>query len=414
MATWGTGSDFIRTTGTEFDPETEGTAPQHVTGLGVAEYVEVRTLRARSGAGRPVVCADGRRRVTLPSIDRGEIVGAASVNGTYVAWRVARVGRAGVVRVGRVVRGRLRDVRRTGTVRGTRGNLVNGAFVVTETGTVAWTIKTASGRRPATVWVRGARPTAVRPDGGVRITDHDDDEGRVWVLDDQHVVVGGVRVRYRPARAGSCPKLFGAVWRPLGGWQIAVAGLEDTGQGNESASEAFYVTCDPARGDYIDTTTTFYSGDQYDGGGTTMGTQARNDGLLIQERIGYAAQGGATSVRILDTATGVAYEAPGLLDAPGIARLPPSTNPDVGLRSIGAAIVPGATAWITQSADGARIMTLWLHDATGTRKVTSGTPRLANPELTTDRLTWTSNGTPAFAGITATIGRPFALTTDPR
>lgn len=263
--------------------------------------------------------------------------------------------------------------------------------------------------------MRNARPTAIPASGGTRITGFEGDHaGRVWVLDDQHVVVGGVRRRYRPARPGSCPVLFGARWRPLGGWSVALAGVEDTSEGSESSSEAFHVTCDPASGEYLDTSTTFYGGNQYDGGGTSMGTQARNGALLIQERIGYAAQGGSTSVRITDPATGAIHVAPGLLDAPGVPKLPPSGDPDVGLRSIGAAIVPGATAWITSSDDGGRVMTSWLDDALGTRQIASGTPRLAGLELTATQLTWTTDGTASSAAVTPRTAVPFAIIADPR
>jgi hypothetical protein len=423
--TWGFAGEVDRTVTGSGWLSTSTPAPQHRVGLGAGRGQQVRTVRRRDGSGRPVLCVDGRVRATLPTVGRSALVGAASTNGPYVAWRVAQRGRPGRVLVARVIGGRLRDVRRTTTVVGRNGSLVDTNFVVAEDGTVAWTIGHDGEVGRGAVWPHDGPPQRFRL--------HDPRQAGVWILDDQNVLVSredtvsggpedqdlliaGSRRRYRPATPGACPRRFDVPAADLGGWQVATAGRTSYEYGHDQTGIAWHTSCDPATGDYLEITTTESFGNQYANGQVTVQNQARVGRWLLQERAGSGEWRG-TTVRITDTADGTSRLGSGDLDVAGVPHASPGTAPGASARApwaAGAIAAPGVVAWIERDrpADATSRVGLRVADATGTHEVARG-GAITDLGLNGTTLRWTVDGVPGSTVLQPVAGEPFAAIPGP-
>jgi hypothetical protein len=421
--TWGLGAPDadLRTTTGHWGPRYDfRTLDVGRTGLGLGDDLEVRTSRDRHGVGRPVVCAGGKLRARLPSIRRGAIVGAASANGPWVAWRTARRGALGEVRVGHVDHGRLTAVKMRQTVRGVPHELVNGNFVVTPTGTVAWTVgpgpEGRDVRSVGAVWPRGRAVTAVPvPTGTAPGPDVPAVGHAIFVMDDQHVQVdspGADPVRYRPRTPGTCPTPFTGTPRDLAGWSFtATAGILIGGHGVSGARG--WMVCDPVTGELVRVGATREVGLSRTRPVDSLRIVARNGTWLVEEHTSVDPTGFSTSTHLTltETVTGQRRDLGGYLAAPGLAPSP--YRPNVGYYAQqpfepGVAIAQGVTAWVAPVAPGSTTSDVWLSDAGGTRTVGSGS---SITRLSTDgeRLTWDADGSPRSAPVSPVQGAPFSV-----
>ncbi len=230
------------------------------TGLALGADPEVRTVRDRRKVGTPVVCVDGRVRARLPRITRRQVVGAASVQGSWVAWRVAARGEVGRVHRARVVGGRLRDHATVPTAPGVPHELVNGNVVVGPTGTVAWTLgvgpEDRNARSSATVWPAGRRVAVALP--APAPATRPEEAGTtvprgvaIALVGNRHVQLdepGAEPVAFASDEAERCPDpIVPAI--ELAGWRLAVAASIVLGPLDPGATwTALATVCDPQTG----------------------------------------------------------------------------------------------------------------------------------------------------------------------
>lgn len=425
-ASWGSGNEYGG------DLAAAGTSYPRI-GLGKARRVQVRTTGGRHR--RLVLCADGRLRARLPALRGRQFVTAIAVNGPYVAWAVRPPGTPATVAVGRVRGGRLRAVRRTSTATGLYASrtVSSDAFLVLPDGTAAWSVLAM--REPVgAVWPRGEAVmpfSGAVPDAPLSAVPPSMTFGNsIAVLDDRNVLLEGQVIRaYRPTVAGSCPVLTTGTWHELGGWKVADVGGQSDEGADAGQSTLHSVVCDPARGQYIDLTTTRYHSGRAGYGETGVGTTARNGRWLLRAVIGRDDDRGATAVAITDPTTGERHVADGHLEVTG---LPPvvETPPDTVEASAthrGATAIQGATAWIERAGVAGKGDSVWLSDADGTRAVGSAAAVVYDPPtsnspwvsarrsvrdlaLSGTTLSWTgSDGSTSTQAVRPIAGEPFAV-----
>lgn len=416
--TWGVSgpdADIRTTTGrwpTAFRSSVEPGVARSGLGLGVDP--EIRTVRTTRGVGRPVLCAGGKVRARLPELPRGTVVGGASANGSWVAWRTAKRGALGRVHVGQVVGGRLRAVRYRETVRGVAHEIVNGNIVVTASGAVAWTVgpgpRTRVAHSVGAVWPRGGEaaqvPVPDRPEaGGGGST-----PGRpIFVLNDHQVQVddrGATPFAFRAPTAGTCPPIIDGRTVPFAGWRLSLTLQSRLSFAPKSLSTSrAYVVCDPASGRTLTlgTANSAYGVGGHDGVRTMVRSGERL--FVAREAIGPADYTRKDEVAMVDAATGASETVAGWLAAPGVTAPPKALlGDDPAVTGPGVAVAPGVTAWIRGS-DATPTATVVVRDAGGTRSVAAGAS-ITGLRLDGDRVRWSTDGVPGEAPVVPAAGEP--------
>lgn len=377
-------------------------------------------LAVQSTGSRAYICAGRTIAIALPAPGRGREVVAASVNGDYIAWRTSRRGRDGAVNVGRVANGRTTAVRRVRAVDTPADSAVDGRILVSANGDATWVLATTKKTRNpdrAFVWPRAGRPRSIaipRDSASAFAT-------TVAFLDDQHLVFGNSAVakRFRPARSGSCPRLFSGTWQTLGRLKIA------NGVGGGSSGErdgdiwSRILVCDPKTGSYLRVIVDPFASSGIPGcpcsSGTSTTTLALNGPWLAIERLREIYnEPKAYVVELTDTRTGKTRTLPGALQSPG-RPLPVIPQDDVTNRVAwtpivpGVVIRPGAIAWLEGTPDGPQVQ---VSDSRGDRTV----GRVATPyfHFEGDTLTWTDSSGPERTPVTGAPGWQPAVRAAPR
>lgn len=322
--------------------------------------------------------------------------------------------------VGQVVRGRLRAVRYRETVRGVAGEIVNGNFVVTAAGTVAWTVGPGPQDRDVhsvgAVWPRGSEvsqvPVPDQPSYGAEMP-----AGRpIFVLNDHAVQVDGRGVQpfiFRPGTGtgGACADIIDGRTTSLAGWRLSVTSRSSAYFAPKTGgSSTSHLVCDPASGRYISTGTSAFS---Y---GVTGYSRVRaivraGDRLLVErESVGPLGFGYADEVDVIDAATGTSRHVVGWITGPGttpptVPQVPPP--PGMEITGAGVAAAPGVFASIERS-DAGPSASLTVEDADGMRRLSTGTS-ITGLALDGDRLRWTTDGVPGDAVVTPAAAAPFAV-----
>lgn len=372
------------------------------------------TRRDRAGLGYPVLCAEGRVRARLPILRRGRTIQAASVNGTYLAWRETAPGAHGTIVRGDVRNARLRNVRRK-TVPVRPGDEKNEhRIVVYANGMVGWALNSQSARSSSRAWA-WPRTGPAKYAGTARNAD----DNSIRVVDSQNILLSRSTrlMRFAPATPGRCPTLNDGRPRPFGGWvQADIAGWGEYGEGGTTTG-SWTTVCNPTTGKYIAVTLNSYSGYKSDSTASNVTHDVRIGATLLtisQETSGGSL--GSTSASVLDTTTGRRYAIAGRSQGPGIIyREQPTGRPE---EPVGAVVLPGVLAFVyTDAARAGATQTLRLIDANGARDIDRATPSLNAPASTSitnlslagGTLRWDHSGASRSVTVSPTPDSPFGV-----